>query len=182
MHYCPRCGNGVTEPVRFCPKCGNSFTPVPAASSFYVSSSLAPSPVAPVSFAATIPTALGAAAVVAEKSSKRWLKRTLISLLILAIIAAAIYFSGIRKSDETLIRERIESFEKDYNNGDWDAVIQNFDAQTRNAYKAMSSLFKFSASFSITDSAKLGLSTDFASLFALGCMPRAPTSRSRSSG
>lgn len=149
MYYCPRCGNGVSGGVRFCPRCGNPF-------------------VSANPLAAAIPAAAGAAAAVAEKASKRWLKKTLITLLILAIIAAVVYFSGVWKSDEVLIRERIESFEKDYNKGDWDDVIENFDGRTRKAYKAISSLFKVSTTFSIGDSTKLGLSTDFASLFALG--------------
>lgn len=66
------------------------------------------------------------------------------------------------KSDKTLVYERIETFEKAYNDGDWDNVLGSFSAKTRNQLEAV-----FNLAGGIIGGLT-GFSFDIGDLFSLG--------------
>lgn len=89
----------------------------------------------------------------------RIFRRVIVAFLVFCLIVS---FCGCTsKSDETLIRERMETFEKAYNAGDMEKVLNCFDARTRNTYKAI---------LNIGNSliGKTGVSIDISDMFSLG--------------
>ncbi len=73
-------------------------------------------------------------AVKAAKGGSSVLKWILIAAALLGVVAfLVIQFDllNIFKSDEQLIRERVEEFETAYNNTDWEAMLDCMDASTR---------------------------------------------------
>ena len=68
-----------------------------------------------------------------KKKRNIWLP-ILIAVAVVSVIAVVIFvFDPLNflKSDEDLIRERIEAFEDAYNNGDWEGILDCMDAGTR---------------------------------------------------
>lgn len=67
--------------------------------------------------------------------------RIRLAALLLAAVTLLSLLSGCdlfqKKSDEELIRDRINTFVEDYNNGDWDGVLDSMTASKRNTLKAM---------------------------------------------
>ncbi len=68
--------------------------------------------------------------------------KTRITALALALLTvlALLCSCAAEKSDEELIRDRIDSFMKAYNSGDMDGVFESLDTKTRNATKAIFSM------------------------------------------
>ena len=78
--------------------------------------------------------------------------------LLLAVLLLIFSFSAcVQKSDEEMIRDRIEAFLKAYNTGDSEGVLECLDAKTRNTFAALSQLSisfgggMFSGSLSLKD-------------------------------
>lgn len=65
------------------------------------------------------------------------MKRILLFLLTIGIIASVLCAC---KSDEAMIEDRMNTFVSAFNSGDMEAVLECFDAKTRNAYKAIFSI------------------------------------------
>ena len=69
------------------------------------------------------------------------------------------------KTDEELIRERVSSFVTSYNDGDWDATIENLDKKSRRQFDAYMNIFGgllgglTGFSFDLSDFFSLGVST-----------------------
>ncbi len=135
MNYCPNCRQALDYESVFCSRCGQQVAEFVGA---------------PVRTPA-------------RTKSGKGLRYLIIFIAISVTITIALYASGFFKSDEDLIRERIESFESDYNSGDFEAVLENFDARTRNALSAVFNMVGFSA-----DIGNLGFSADYGDLFAIG--------------
>ena len=89
------------------------------------------------------------------------MKRILSCLLICVIISTLLAGCDLR-SDEQKIQDRLDDFLSAYNSGDFEKVLDCFDARTRNTYKAA---FNIGGSLlgGIT-----GLDIGFAVLFGLG--------------
>ncbi len=86
-----------------------------------------------------------------------------ISLLLCGALAfGALHFSSIFKSDEELIRDRIQEFEDAYNDGDMEAVLECLEPSIKNAYSAM---YGIAGSFM---SGKIGFNASISELFAIG--------------
>lgn len=83
-------------------------------------------------------------------------------LFLICFIAMLACGCDFLKDDETLILERLATFENAYNSGDWEATLNCFDSKTRNTYKAM-----FSVGEKIGN-AFIGFDISFSDLFALG--------------
>ena len=65
------------------------------------------------------------------------MKKKFISIIISVLFVVCCLFGcAKKKTDEELIRERITSFVTVYNDGDFDGVLDCFDAKTRNTLKA----------------------------------------------
>lgn len=89
----------------------------------------------------------------------RIFRRVIVAFLVFCLIVS---FCGCTsKSDETLIRERMETFAKAYNAGDMEKVLDCFDARTRNAYKAILNIGNSLIGQS-------GVSIDISDMFSLG--------------
>lgn len=80
------------------------------------------------------------------------------------ILSGICIFSGCgtAKSDEQLIRERIQDFTEAYNSGDFEEVLESMDAKTRNTYQAAASLGGSLLS------GWTGINLEYGDLFALG--------------
>lgn len=134
--FCSNCGKPIAPGSVFCGSCGtrlNGVSPdAPAASSAPAS----PSSTVPYSAPAT-PSFAGGAVTTAAKSSA-WLGWLLGGLALALAVAFAFmfFFTNVFKSDEDLIKERIDEFIEAYNNGDMDAVMECFDPKTRSAMEA----------------------------------------------
>ena len=73
-------------------------------------------------------------AVNAAKGGASALKWILIAAALIGVLAFVVFqfdLLNIFKSDEDLIRERVEAFEEAYNNTDWDGILDCLDYETR---------------------------------------------------
>lgn len=84
---------------------------------------------------------------------QKWIAMVLLFTLLISAVGCSAEIS-----DEEKISQRIQTFSKDYNNGDLEGVLRSFDAKTRNTYQA---------AFNVAD-ALIGGTTGFsASLYDL---------------
>jgi len=165
--FCHNCGKKVDPADAFCESCGISLKPSsPTHTTLHTDPGAtrtpsAPSPAAiPVySFQPPAPT------VIKVKQPHKGLIR-LICFIVLIAAAFAIYlcfFTNFFKSDEELIKNRVETFVSDYNSGDFDAFSENFDKKTRNkiksAIKLTESIFGGLTGYDIGYSELFGLGT-----------------------
>ena len=93
-----------------------------------------------------------------------------ICLLVIAVIAiAAVYvYFNTRKSDEELIRDRIEEFVSSYNNGDFDAVVECLATKQRNQIKGQTKLLEGLGLGFGYGGFSLSGKIDYGSLFSMG--------------
>ncbi len=143
MGYCSHCGSRLAADSRFCECCGHPQNPAPT---------------------------VQVTKKVSVSGGRKWWKGLIVWVLLVAGAATGIYASGIWKSDETLILERITDFEEDYNQGDYEAVLEHFEKTIRGAYGALNDSLKLSSSFKLFDKGdtKLGLSLTISDLFSMG--------------
>lgn len=67
-------------------------------------------------------------------------RRILAFLVLCALIGISVFLydkMGIGKSDEELIKERVEKFTDAYNSGNFEEAVESMDAKTRNTAKAV---------------------------------------------
>ncbi|MBO5953735.1 MAG: zinc ribbon domain-containing protein [Oscillospiraceae bacterium] len=130
MAFCTKCGKPLADDARFCGSCGSEERPVqqPAQQPTHQPQQPVSQPVA----AGNVAAAVADTAVKAAKGGSflKW-------VAVLAVIAAAVFavnhfnLLNLFKSDETLIRERIEALEDAYNDGDWDGMMECLDGPTQ---------------------------------------------------
>lgn len=65
------------------------------------------------------------------------MKKLLLILALICVVAYLIFGTSLFKSDEDKIRDRIDSFATAYNTGDMDETIECLDAKTRNMYQSI---------------------------------------------
>ncbi len=113
MAFCIQCGSQLPDSAAFCRTCGaRQFQP----------QQTTPQP------NSTMPSQ--AASVV--KGSKSFLKWLIPLIAVVAAVALVfVFFPNLFKSDETLIRERIQALEDAYNDGDYEAILECMDSQTQ---------------------------------------------------
>lgn len=68
------------------------------------------------------------------------LKKIIACVVAVAVAGVGIYFATARKSDEDMIVERFETFEKAYMSGDISACLECLSTNSRNYYKALGDL------------------------------------------
>lgn len=90
------------------------------------------------------------------------MKLILSLFLCAAMLFGVLNFGGFLKSDEDLIRERIQAFEEAYNDGDMEAVLDCLEPSIKNAYSAM---YGLAGGFA---SSKVGFDVAVSDLFAIG--------------
>ncbi|MBQ3088821.1 MAG: hypothetical protein IJC36_04215 [Clostridia bacterium] len=128
MAFCPKCGTPFNDTALFCAQCGtpkpNSQPTAQSNSDNFVQQNSAPNQ--PASDFNTTPIKA------AGKFSK--IAKWLIPLCVVVVVAVIAVFAGlgnIFKSDETLIRERIQAYEDACNNGDYEAMLECMDTETQ---------------------------------------------------
>ena len=91
------------------------------------------------------------------------MKKRIVSI-VLAILSCVIFLvgCGVLRSDTEKIEDRIEKFEKNYNNGDFEALLENLTAKEREKYQA---LFNIMGSLA---GGMLGFDIDLSDMFSLG--------------
>lgn len=154
MAFCPQCGTPLSDGALFCKSCGaRQLRPqapeapqnIPEPSTPYnmPDPSCAPqpsysipepsyAPVTPPVQNASVPTQFPGTAVKAAKGGASILK-WLIPLIAAALAVALVFvfLPNLFKSDETLIRERIQALEDAYNDGDYEGILECMDSQTQ---------------------------------------------------
>ena len=152
MAFCSNCGKPVDDTIRFCPSCGAPQQPVsqqpyqqPAPQQPYQQPQQpAPQqpyqqpqqptyqqpayqqPVAPSGYP------VGAAVKKAGGFAKhlKWIL-PVVAFVVAAVVSFLIFGTNLFKSDETLIRERIQAYEDACNDGDMDAMLDCMDSETK---------------------------------------------------
>lgn len=116
MAFCMQCGSQLPDNAAFCRTCGaKQFQPQPPESNPGFENYYAPNQ-----------------AVKAVKGGKSFLKWLIPLIAVVAAVALVIVFlPNLFKSDETLIRERIQALEDAYNDGDYEAILECMDSQTQ---------------------------------------------------
>ena len=158
--FCSNCGSPITQGSVFCGNCGTKLgseyneAPTPQNTASTPSYTQPTAPIAP-SYGASV-----AAVAVKSKAWLGWLTGGL-ALLLAASFVFLFFFTNIFKSDEDLIRERIEEFVSSYNNGDMEAVMDCFDQRTKSIMGATvgigEALIGGAAGFDISMSDMFGL-------------------------
>lgn len=154
--FCPGCGKELTADAVFCPACGtkNPSSSAPTA---------APQTSAPTAAPVSTPTAAPVVApVVKVGGSGKGLFIGIILLAVAAFVGYLFFFTNTFKSDEEVIRARLESFQSDYNDGDMEALTENFDNKTRSTIES---------TIGLTESLFGGLTgygVNYSDLFGLG--------------
>lgn len=127
MAFCSRCGTPLEADAAFCGSCGAKCNRAPAQN---------PNP-QPTQPAQPAPSASPNPGVSAVRSLPKWL---IPAIAIAAAIGVALFLffgTNLFKSDEDLIRERIEDLEDAYNDGDLDAFMDCMDSTSRAAMELM---------------------------------------------
>ena len=152
MAFCSNCVKPVDDTIRFCPSCGAPQQPVsqqpyqqPAPQQPYQQPQQpAPQqpyqqpqqptyqqpayqqPVAPSGYP------VGAAVKKAGGFAKhlKWIL-PVVAFVVAAVVSFLIFGTNLFKSDETLIRERIQAYEDACNDGDMDAMLDCMDSETQ---------------------------------------------------
>jgi len=124
--FCPFCGAQMPENGSFCAKCGKKLGDAAGQSAPATQNT---APAQPVYVQAPAPAPV---TVKVRGSRFGWIKW----VVILAIIAGAAFaaYKIFFKSDEQLIRDRIDTLEEAYNDMDMEEMFGCFDKQTRKAY------------------------------------------------
>lgn len=136
MAFCTKCGAPLGENDRFCGKCGSPKS-MQQQQGFQQSAYQQPlyqqpfnQPYPPQA----VPSYVAAPAKTVSSFGKiaKWLI-PLISVLVVAGVALFIfmYYGNVFKSDEELIRERIQAYEDACNDGDYEAMLDCMDSQTQ---------------------------------------------------
>ncbi|MBQ8685277.1 MAG: hypothetical protein IJ514_03795 [Clostridia bacterium] len=90
------------------------------------------------------------------------MKKRIVCIFLTVFFTVCCLFGCKKKTDEELIRERIDTFTTAFNDGDFEGVLDCFDAKTRNTLRAsfnvMGGLF----------GGLTGFSFDLSDLFTLG--------------
>ena len=143
--FCSNCGSPITQGSVFCGNCGTKLgseyneAPTPQNTASTPSYTQPTAPIAP-SYGASV---------------------AALALLLAASFVFLFFFTNIFKSDEDLIRERIEEFVSSYNNGDMEAVMDCFDQRTKSIMGATvgigEALIGGAAGFDISMSDMFGL-------------------------
>lgn len=138
MAFCTKCGAPLGENARFCGKCGAPNS-MPQQQGFQQSDYQQPINQQPFTQPYTQQAAPSCVATPAKAVSSfgkiaKWLI-PLISVFVVAAVAAVVFvfmnYGNVFKSDEELIRERIQAYEDACNNGDYEAMLECMDAQTQ---------------------------------------------------
>ena len=140
MAFCSNCGKPVDDTIRFCPSCGAPQQPVsqqpyqqPAPQQPYqqpqqptYQQPAYQQPVAPSGYP------VGAAVKKAGGFAKhlKWIL-PVVAFVVAAVVSFLIFGTNLFKSDETLIRERIQAYEDASNDGDMDAMLDCMDSETK---------------------------------------------------
>ena len=140
MAFCSNCGKPVDDTIRFCPSCGAPQQPVsqqpyqqPAPQQPYqqpqqptYQQPAYQQPVAPSGYP------VGAAVKKAGGFAKhlKWIL-PVVAFVVAAVVSFLIFGTNLFKSDETLIRERIQAYEDACNDGDMDAMLDCMDSETK---------------------------------------------------
>ena len=139
--FCSHCGSPMSDSARFCPVCGAPREDAPASPQQPQQPVQQYQPQQPQYQQPQYQYQPQAPAAVAVKPKKRFAPWKLIVILAaVAVIAAAVVLLihfNVFKSDETLIRERIQALEDAYNQADMDGVMDCFDESTRAAAEMM---------------------------------------------
>lgn len=133
MAFCTNCGKPVDDTIRFCPACGAPQQPQqpyqqPASQQpVYQQPYQQPQqPVAPNG------APVGAAVKKAGGFAKhlKWIL-PVVAFVVAAVVTFLIFGTNLFKSDETLIRERIQAYEDACNDGDFEAMLDCMDSETK---------------------------------------------------
>ncbi len=88
-------------------------------------------------------------------------KRTLAAAVVALLLLVTQLCACAPKSDEELIRDRIDSFMSDYNDGDLDEALENLTTKTKTATQAILSMAESFGSM-------LGMEISLSDMFTLG--------------
>lgn len=139
MAFCSNCGKPVDDTIRFCPSCGAPQQPVSQQPSQQPYQQPAPQqpyqqPQQPVYQQPVAPSGypVGAAVKKAGGFAKhlKWIL-PVVAFVVAAVVSFLIFGTNLFKSDETLIRERIQAYEDACNDGDMDAMLDCMDSETK---------------------------------------------------
>lgn len=138
--FCRNCGNQLNPGDLFCASCGTkNVTPPPTSTvppTAVPPTAVPPTPVPPPVYAAA--PAAGMTVVNVKRSHKGLIIGLISAVLVvaLAFLAYLFFFTNFFKSDDELIRARIDTFVTDYNNGDFEALMESFDDKTRSTIES----------------------------------------------
>ena len=93
------------------------------------------------------------------------MKKVLAYFMTFCIILFSFAGCSLFKSDEELIKNRIEKFSYAYNTGDLNAIIECFDTKSRNKYKAAINIAENIGGAVLGKLSKSGLGLNIADLF-----------------
>lgn len=125
MAFCGKCGTQLPEGAAFCVGCG---APQGAASQQTVAQEMPQANPQPTVSAAEPAKAVAKSAAGIGK----WIALAAVALVVIAaVVLVAMNWDKIFKSDETLIRERIQAYEEAVEAGDYEGMLDCMDAATR---------------------------------------------------
>ena len=180
--FCMRCGSMLREGAAFCEICGNPQTTQPQQPMYQEPVSQQPVYQQPVSqqpiyqqpmyqqpmYQPPVRRQPGSAAGTAVKAAKGgkslvgWILAAVALVSVMVLVVVLLNSGSLFKSDEDLIRERIEALETAYNNTDWDGVMECMDESTQ----AMMDMVMGFADGLLSDS--IGFDIAMSDLFAIG--------------
>jgi len=124
MAFCVKCGTQLPEGAAFCHGCGAPQATAPQQS--------APQEVPQNTYQPETPVAEPVKAVAKSAGIGKWIALAAIALVVVvAVVVVALNWDNLFKSDETLIRERIQAYEQACESGDYEAMLDCMDAATR---------------------------------------------------
>lgn len=127
MAFCGKCGTQLPEGAAFCVGCGapQGAAPQPQQPAAQEAPQEYSQPAAP-SVEPVKEVVKGAAGI------GKWIALATVALVVVAaVILVAMNWDNIFKSDETLIRERIQAYEEACENGDYEGMLDCMDPGTR---------------------------------------------------
>ena len=143
MAFCTNCGKPVDDTIRFCPACGAPQQPAPQQPApqqpapqqpVYQQPYQQPAPQQPVYQQPVAPNGfpVGEAVKKAGGFAKhlKWIL-PVAAFVVAAVVSFLIFGTNLFKSDETLIRERIQAYEDACNDGDFEAMLDCMDSETK---------------------------------------------------